>query len=70
MPKTPPNPSLGKKREEKVKAWALLIDGELDVNYDIFDTAKMARRYRIGYRSGKEQLVSVEITYTLPSKKI
>lgn len=55
-----------KKRTKTLKGYALLIDGKLDINYDIYTTLELAKANNTSYRNGtksKTKIVPCVITY-------
>ncbi len=75
MPKIPPNPSLGKKREKKVKAWYIDLklkkfpefSGEAwEYRARIFPTKKIAQM--AGFNNNVS-IIPCTITYSIPCKK-
>ena len=61
--------STTKKRVTEIKAWALLINDNLDVNFDMYATKKRAEEYGSRYRGEDQKIVPCTITFPLPTKK-
>ncbi len=54
---------------KQVKAWVLLINNELDVNFDMYATKKRAEEYGSRYRGEDQKILPCTITFTLATKK-
>lgn len=46
-----------------IKAYALVIDGEVDIHYDLFDTKTLAMSYRNNYNNKEGVIVPCTVTY-------
>lgn len=57
----------------KIKAFGLLINGELDIHYDIYRTIKEVKyfnaNYRNSYNDKNKAIIPITISYTLPKGK-
>ncbi len=57
----------------KIKAYGLLINGELDVHYDIYKTLKEAKHFNSNYRSASTDknkvIIPVTVSYIVPKGK-
>lgn len=79
MPKTPPNPSLGKKREKKVKGYAVIwkytntiksaerAERISDRNMSIYSLKRDAKH--VASHSQYFTITDCTITYSIPCKK-
>ena len=57
----------------KIKAYGLLINGELDVHYDIYKTLKEAKHFSSNYRTASTDknkvIIPVTVSYIVPKGK-
>jgi len=53
---------------KKIKAYALLIDNEVDIHYDLFATKAMANEFKTEYRGRQGTVIPCTLTYKLPKK--
>lgn len=62
-----------KKTVRKVKGYALLVNGKLDINYDIYTRPELAVATLPSYRHGinsKTEIVPCTITYSVNAKRV